>query len=125
MLAKNNDGIKELNSLVSISSTESHMYYKPRITFDEFLGMSNDIISLSACLAGVLSRIDKDIEYLSGLNDELSKQRLSVLINYREPLFEKYDYYEIQPHNIDEQLRLNCMLLSEASKHNKKTCCHE
>lgn len=120
LLAKNNNGIKELNSLVSISSTESHMYYKPRITFDEFLGMSNDIISLSACLAGVLSRIDKDIEYLSGLNDELSKQRLSVLINYREPLFEKYDYYEIQPHNIDEQLRLNCMLLSEASKHNKK-----
>ena len=34
LLAKNNDGIKELNSLVSISSTPSHMYYKPRITFD-------------------------------------------------------------------------------------------
>lgn len=120
LLAKNNDGIKELNSLVSMSSTPSHTYYKPRITFDEFLGISDNIISLSACLAGVLSRIDREIKYLSESESELDIQRLSVLIDYREKLFDKYDYYEVQPHNTDEQIVLNRVLSKEAKARGKK-----
>lgn len=120
LLARNNEGIKELNSLVSISSTSSHMYYKPRITFDEFLGISDNIISLSACLAGVLSRIDREIKYLSESESELDIQRLSVLIDYRDKLFDKYDYYEVQPHNTDEQIMLNRVLSKEAKARGKK-----
>ena len=36
LLAKNMDGLKELNSLVSSSSETDHFYYKPRISFDDF-----------------------------------------------------------------------------------------
>ena len=96
LIAKNYAGLKELNTLVDMSTQEDHFYYKPRITFDEFKNISNNIIKISACLASPLNK----------LRDE-------SLIQY-------YDYLEIQPHiNSEDQKEYNKWLYKMAIKYNK------
>lgn len=64
LLAKNGDGVRELNLLIDKSTQEDHFYYKPRITFDEFFAISDNIIKISACLASPLNKYPKStIEY--------------------------------------------------------------
>lgn len=96
LIAKNMDGIKELNMLVSISNQPDHKYYKPRLSFDEFLNISDNIIKISACLASPLNQPSPP-----------------------EKLLEKYDYYEIQYHNNDEQIAFNQYLWKMSKKYNK------
>lgn len=43
LIAKNYTGLQEMNELISRSSQDDHFYYKPRITFDEFLGISSKL----------------------------------------------------------------------------------
>lgn len=82
------DGLRELNSLVSRSCDKEHFYYVNRISFDEFLGMSKNIISTSACLASPLNKLPRNHpRYM-----ELAK---------------KYDFLEVQPHNHPEQIEFN------------------
>lgn len=88
LLAKNMAGILELNNLVSLSCDKDHFYYTNRISFDEFLGISDNIISTSACLASPLRELSEDNPYYM------------LLAN-------KYDYLEIQPHLCDEQVEYN------------------
>lgn len=88
LIARNMDGVKELNSLVSMSCDGEHTYYKNRITFDEFLAMSDNIISTSACLGSPLNKLPE------------SHPR------YME-LAEKYTFFEVQPHNHPEQIEFN------------------
>lgn len=92
LLAKNYSGVEEINELYSISTSQSHMYYNPRITIDEFLATSDNIIRLSGCLGGILNKMDE------------SNPR------YKEVL-DKFDYLEIQPHMQDEQKEYNKRLL--------------
>lgn len=56
LIAKNFEGVKEINTLVDLSTQSDHMYYKPRITFDEFFNISDNVIKISACLASPLSK---------------------------------------------------------------------
>ena len=100
LIAKNQSGVKELFSLISMSSDEKHMYYKPRITFDEFLNISDNIISTSACLASPLHRLSQDNEYF-------------------EKLCNKYNFFEIQPHDYDEQRAYNVFLYELSKKYKK------
>lgn len=55
LLAKNHDGFLELNSLISKASDDAHFHFKPRISFDEFLNISDNIIKISACLQSPLN----------------------------------------------------------------------
>lgn len=64
LYARNYDGFLELNELISKSfnraTTKSvddteRFYYSPRITFDELINTSDNIIISTACLAGILS----------------------------------------------------------------------
>lgn len=88
LLARNFEGVKELNALVSRSCDENHFYYTNRITFDEFLSISDNIISTSACLASPLNKLPETHPmYMSLAN--------------------KYDYLEIQPHQHPEQIEYN------------------
>lgn len=64
LIAKNHEGRKELNRLISTANDEEHFYFKPRITIDEFLNISDNIISTSACLAGYISGSEKHIQKL-------------------------------------------------------------
>lgn len=66
LYAKNWDGVLELNKLVSISTSKGtkddnsdrHFYYHPRISLDELMGTSDNIIVTSACLASPINKWD-------------------------------------------------------------------
>lgn len=98
LIAKNYDGILEINNLVSLSNRDDHFYYKPRITFEEFLGISDNVIKISACLASPLNKM-----------------------SVRHPMYEKllkhYDYLEVQAHNLGEQISYNCHLAEMSKKY--------
>lgn len=97
LMAKNMDGLRELNSLVSLSCDKDHFYYTNRLTFDEFLQISNNIISTSACLASPLNKLpDTHPRYM-----ELAK---------------KYDFLEVQAHNHPEQIEFNKRLAKLAKE---------
>lgn len=97
LLAKNLDGVKELNALVSRSCDKEHFYYNNRITFEEFLNISPNILSTSACLASPLNRLAQDDPWFM-------------------LLAQKYDYLEVQAHDHPDQIAFNKRLykLSEA-----------
>lgn len=96
LIARNYEGVKEINTLLDKSTQEDHFYYKNRITFDEFKNISGNVIKISACLASPLNK----------LRDE-------SLIQY-------YDYLEVQPHiNSDEQKEYNKWLYQMSIKYNK------
>ena len=66
VLARNENGRKALNKLVTKSNFE-YFYSKPRIPLDEFKGYENDLVVCSACLASKLSRqsdYNKCVEYV-------------------------------------------------------------
>lgn len=88
LLARNWDGVLELNKLVSRSCDKEHFYYTNRISFDEFLSISDNILSTSACLASPLNKLPQDHP------------------RYME-LARKYNFLEIQPHNHPEQIAFN------------------
>ena len=88
LLARNMDGVRELNRLVSLSCERDHFYYVNRISFDEFLELSDNIITTSACLASPLNKLPRNHP------------------RYME-LAQKYDFLEIQPHNHPEQIEYN------------------
>lgn len=96
LLARNQAGVRELNRLVGISSDEEHFYYTNRISFDEFLQISDNVIKTSACLASPLNKLPDD------------HPRYMELANH-------YDYLEIQPHHCEDQVLYNQRLF-ELSK---------
>lgn len=96
LLAKNPAGILELNTLVSRSCDKAHFYYTNRLSFDEFLEISDNIITTSACLASPLNRLPEDNPWY---------MRLA----------EKYDYLEVQAHNHPDQIAFN-QRLSDLAK---------
>lgn len=98
LIAKNMNGLKEINKLISISNRDDHFYFKPRISFEEFLNISDNVIKISACLASPLNKLREK----------------------NESLLKKYDYYEIQPHiNSEEQKEYNKFLYNMSLKYNK------
>lgn len=102
LIAKNYDGVMELNRLCSLSTQPDHFYYKPRLTFDEFLAISHNVIKISACLASPLNKMRKGE---TDIDDRLLRA---------------YDYYEIQPHiNSEEQKEYNLWLVDMAKRYNK------
>lgn len=96
LMARNVEGVLELNKLIRLSCDKDHFYYTNRITFDEFLNISDNIISTSACLASPLNKLP------------------STHPRYME-LARKYDFLEVQAHNHPDQIAFNKRLL-ELSK---------
>lgn len=102
LIAKNYDGVMELNRLCSLSTQPDHFYYKPRLTFEEFFAISHNIIKISACLASPLNKMRKGD------------------IDLDERLMKAYDYYEIQPHIYsNEQKAYNIWLVDMAKRYGK------
>ena len=99
-LCKNHDGFLELNNLISIAGTEEQFYYVPRITFEQFMNMSDNIMTTSACLASPLNNLSEDNPWY-------------------EKLIRKFTYLEIQPHNNQEQKDYNKKLVELAKRYNK------
>ncbi len=63
LLAKNNDGYKNLSKLVSLSFTEG-FYYKPRIDKEILEQYHENLICCSACLAGEINQaiLEEDMD---------------------------------------------------------------
>lgn len=100
LIARNDAGRAELNRLIKLSSDEAHTYYKNRLSFDEFLSISDNIIKISACLGSPLSQLPDDHpRYL-----ELARH---------------YDFLEVQPHLCQEQVDYNRRLVDLAQKIHK------
>jgi len=97
LLAKNFEGFKELNAAVSMSCDAEHTYYKNRLSFDEFMQLSDNIIKISACLASPLNKLSVDHEKYYNL-------------------LKHYDYLEIQHHDHDEQKQYNVHLAAMSDK---------
>ncbi|MFR5190772.1 MAG: DNA polymerase III subunit alpha, partial [Clostridia bacterium] len=104
LLAKNNNGYKNLSKLVSLSYTEG-FYYKPRIDREILEQYHEDLICCSACLAGEVNQaILKD-------NMEEAKE---VALWFKNLFGEDY-YLEIQNNGVKEQVLVNQKLI-ELSK---------
>ena len=93
LIAKNQAGLEELHQLVRMSTDEEHTYYNNRLSFDEFLQISDNIITTSACLASPLNKLSDDNPYYM-------------------KLAQKYTYLEVQPHVHPEQIAFNKRLLA-------------
>lgn len=106
LIAKNKDGVKELNRLSSLAYTkDGHFYYDARITLDELISTSDNIIVTTACLGGILNN-----------GTDTAKQKyLEFLIKNRHRCF-----LEIQHHNDKEktQYKYNKYLYELSKQYN-------
>ena len=88
LLAKNNEGYKNLMHLVSESAVDG-FYYRPRTTFEMLKKYHEGLIATSACIAGIIPKSIDRGEY------EVAKQWAQTFSD----LFGKEDFYiEIQNH---------------------------
>lgn len=100
LIAKNYDGVLELNRLTSISNNkDGHRYYNPRITFEELFNTSDNIIMTSACLASPLWRAlrDNNRKMVDDFMDFFTKNKHRMFL-------------EIQYHEHPEQKKFNQIL---------------
>lgn len=100
LIAKNYDGLLEINKAISLSCQPDHFYYVNRMTFDEFLNLSDNVIKTSACLASPLNKL------------QITHPRYEELVKH-------YDYLEIQPHKDPDQIAFNISLATLAQEYNK------
>lgn len=103
LLAKNNQGVKDINRLSEIGWTEG-FYSKPRIDFDALDEYGDNIIVLSGCMSGLISR-----NVLNRRFDEAERWAKKMKDRFDEDF-----YIEIQTHNPPF---LNKQLLQYADKY--------
>src|SRR5699024_7924830 len=100
LLAKNNDGYKNLSKLVSLSFVEG-FYYKPRIDKEILEKYHENLICCSACLAGEVNQA-----ILKNDMDEARK-----VATWFKGVFGKDYYLEIQNNGVKEQVLVNQKLV--------------
>ncbi len=105
LLAKNNEGYKNLSKLVSLGFLEGY-YYKPRIDKEILEKYHEGLICLSACLAGEINQ-----KLLNGNEEEAEKAAL-----WHKEIFGEDYYIEIQNNGIQEQVLANQKLIKLARK---------
>ncbi len=97
LLAKNNQGYKNLSKIVSKGFTEGY-YYKPRVDMEVLSEYSEGIIALSACLAG---------EVATNLRKNNYEQAKEAALKYLDIFGQENFYLEMQDHGIPEQRTVN------------------
>lgn len=100
LLAKNNEGYKNLAKLVSIGYTEG-FYYKPRIDHEVLEQYHEGLVCCSACLAGEVNQ--------AILANDMEKAK-EVALWFKNIFGEDY-YLEIQNNGIKEQVLANQKLI--------------
>ena len=95
LYAKNKAGVEELLELSSRAFEPDHFYYNPRISIDELIETSDNILVLTGCVAGILCRG----------TDTIKQKFLDFLIQNKHRC-----WLEIQPHDFDRQKIYNKML---------------
>ena len=94
LIARNFDGVKEINRLASKSFNrkDGHYYYAPRIEFDDLINTSDNVIISTACLGGIFNRA----------SEEIQKQFIDFMVKHKDRCF-----LEIQHHNVQDQKLYN------------------
>ena len=102
VIAKNNEGFKEINKALSIANIDG-FYHKPRINDDILFNLFNygNVIITTACVAGISARKDGE-ELIKKLKDK-----------FKEDLF-----LEVQSHNHSAQIIHNKKVLHLSEKYN-------
>ena len=100
LLAKDNEGYKNLAQLVSIGYVEG-FYYKPRIDHEVLEKYHEGLICLSACLAGEVNQ--------AILENDMEKAKKAAL--WHKSIFDDDYYLEIQNNGIKEQVLANQKLI--------------
>ncbi|NKI24348.1 DNA polymerase III subunit alpha, partial [Paenibacillus dendritiformis] len=106
LLAKNEEGYRNLMRITSIGHLEG-FHYKPRVDMDTLRQHADGIIAMSACLGGEVSQ-----HVLHG-REEAAREAAE---RYRD-IFKDGFYLELQDHGLPEQKKVNLGLaaLSEAT----------
>ena len=99
VLAKNMNGIKKLYELNKKSFTEG-FYYKPRIDYELLYELAPNVVVMTACLGGLISKL---------LMTDQVKKAVRIAKEWKE-VFGSDFYLEIQPNEIPEQVTLNLAL---------------
>ena len=106
LLAKNNQGLKNLQKLSQIAWTEGY-YHKPRIDMEVLFEYGEGIIVISGCMNGLISKaIDR------GDNDKA----VELVKSFKDRFNEDF-YIEVQAHN---PVELNAKLLELADEFSVK-----
>lgn len=103
LIARNYEGFLELNKMVSLSThrDSTHFYFTPRITFEELINTSDNIIITSACCGGLLRA-----------NSTLIEKTLDFFSQNRDRVF-----LELHAHNTEKQREHNRRLLDYADEY--------
>lgn len=104
LLCKNAEGYNNLIQIVSEGFVDG-FYYRPRVDMEVLKKYKGGLIALSACLAGEIPKA-----VLSGDFD-----RAKTIIKEYKELFDEF-YLEIQDHGIEEQKKLNPLLVKLAKE---------
>ncbi len=107
LLAKDNNGYKNLSKLVSLGFIDGY-YYKPRIDKELLEKYHEGLICCSACLAGEIS------QYI--LKDNIEQAEESAM--WFKNLFGDDYYLEIQANTLREQVLVNQKLIAMSRKLN-------
>ncbi|MBP3502985.1 MAG: DNA polymerase III subunit alpha [Clostridia bacterium] len=105
LLAKNNNGYKNLSKLVSLGFIDGY-YYKPRIDKEILEKYHEDLICCSACLAGEVAQ--------SILKEDMQKAEETAM--WFKNLFGEDYYLEVQANSLREQALVNQKLITLARK---------
>lgn len=101
LLAKNNEGYKNLMKIVSAGFTEG-FYYKPRIDTDILRQYSSGIIAMSACLSGDIPTAILEGDY---------KKARQKALEFNEIFGQGNFYLELQNNGIEDQNLVNQSLV--------------
>ncbi|NGM83070.1 DNA polymerase III subunit alpha [Paenibacillus sp. 7124] len=105
LLARNEEGYRNLMRLVTIGHLEGY-HYKPRIDMEALAAHAEGLICLSACLGGEVPQ-----HLLYGRDGEAKKAAL----RYKD-IFGGDFYLELQDHGMSEQKRVNPKLIALAEE---------
>ncbi|MDR0751647.1 MAG: DNA polymerase III subunit alpha [Christensenellaceae bacterium] len=110
LIAKNHEGFKNLARLSSLAFIDG-FYYKPRIDLKTLAKYSDNLICLSACIAGAIPQLLLANRYIDA---KAYAQRLKNL-------FADGDFYiELQDHGLEEEKRVNPLLFQISRELNVK-----
>lgn len=105
LLAKDNEGYKNLTKIVSVGFTEG-FYYKPRVDKETLEKYHEGLVCCSACLAGELPQA-----ILKGDMEEAER-----VASWFKSVFGEDYYLEIQNNGIDKQVLVNQKLVELSRK---------
>lgn len=120
LIAKNYDGVLELNKLSSKSFNreDGSYYYVPRISYEDLKNTSDNIIISTACLAGILSKADRDMK-----NDFfrfIFKHKDRCFLELQPHLDEQQIKYNRKLYDISCEYGINCVMCTDTHALNKE-----